>query len=78
MLRAGEQLLARRKLDRPMRISGVYTLGKVLSFVATEPVLAEDIRKYYGERARHDVLPDLPTLNRRFLGSLPLVRTKRR
>jgi hypothetical protein len=78
VLRAGEGLLARRKLARPMRVSGVYTLGRVLSYLVTEPVTADDIREYFSSVVRDDVLVDLSALNRRHLGSLPLLRKKSR
>lgn len=78
VLRAGHALLARRKLARPMVVAGVYTLGKVLSFLVTEPVRAADIRTYFTEQLKDTRIPDLSTLNRRFLGTLPLVRSTRR
>ena len=78
VLRAGEALLARRKLARPMRVSGVYTLGRVLSYLATEPVTADEVREYFTSVVKDDVLVDLSALNRKYLGSLPLIRKKSR
>lgn len=78
ILRAGSALLARRKLKRPLAVSGVYTLGRVLSYLVAEPVTAQDVRDYFTSVVRADVLPDLPALNRRHLGSLPSLRKKSR
>ena len=77
ILRAGAALLAHRKLAQPMTISGVYTLGRVLSFLATTPVDAADVRTYFVETLKSDVVPDLSVLNRRFLGSLPIKRSRK-
>ena len=74
VLRAGNGLLAGRKVDRPLAVAGVYTLGAVLSYLITAPVTAQDVREYF-TRTQTDVLPDLSTLNRRFLGTLPRLRT---
>jgi hypothetical protein len=78
ILRAGGALLRRRKLARPLAVSGVYTLGRVLSFLVTAPVGAADIREYFTKVLGDDVLPDLSVLNRRYLGSLPLLRMRNR
>ncbi len=77
ILRAGTALLAHRKLAQPMTISGVYTLGRVLSFLATTPVDAAQLRRYFVETLKSDVVPDLSVLNRRFLGSLPMKRSRK-
>lgn len=76
LLRAGQVLLARRKLARPMLIGGVYTLGRVISFLATLPVNADGVRTYFTDTLRTDVVPDLSVLNRRYLGALPIRRTR--
>ncbi len=76
LLRAGQDLLARRKLAQPMQVSGVYTLGRVISFLATLPVNADSVRTYFTETLRTDVVPDLSVLNRRYLGALPIRRTR--
>lgn len=78
VLRAGQALLARRKLAKPLAVSGVYTLGRVLSFLVTEPITADDVRDYFTNVLRDDAIPDLSVLNRRYLGSLPLLRTRTR
>ncbi len=78
ILRAGQALLARRKLKQPMTIAGVYTLGAVLSFLVTKPVNAGDVTTYFTETLKTDVVPDLSVLNRRYLGSLPMNRSIRR
>jgi hypothetical protein len=78
ILRAGNDLLARRKLDKPMIVAGVYTLGKVLTYLATAPVEAATLRRYFAETLKSDVVPDLSVLNRRFLGALPINRSKKR
>jgi hypothetical protein len=75
LLRCGEVLLSRRRLKKPQQLAGVYTLGRVLSFITTEPVSTDAVRAYYGEVLRADVPFDLSILNRRFLGSVPLRRT---
>jgi hypothetical protein len=77
VLRAGGTLLQRRKLTKPLAVSGVYTLGRVLSYLVTEPITAADVRDYFTNVLRDDVLPDLSVLNRRYLGNLPLLRTRR-
>ncbi len=77
ILRAGAALLAHRKLAQPMTISGVYTLGRVLSFLATTPVDAAEVRAYFVDTLKSDVVPDLSVLNRRFLGSLPIKRSRK-
>jgi len=76
ILRAGQTLLARRKLAQPMSIAGVYTLGRVLSFLATTPVSAALVTRYFTETLGTDVVPDLAVLNRRYLGALPIRRTR--
>ncbi len=76
LLRAGQALLARRRLKQPMAIGGVYTLGAVLSFLVTLPVNAEDVTTYFTGTLETDVVPDLSVLNRRYLGSLPVSRAK--
>lgn len=74
VLRAGLALLARRRSKQPMTIGGVYTLGRVLSFVATQPLDVDDLREYYKGLGGQPQPPDLSVLNRRYLGSLPLSR----
>lgn len=76
LLRCGQTLLARRRSKTDLTVSGVYTLGRVLSFIATEPVSAEQLRDHYTDIRRGAQPLDLSLLNRRFLGSLPLRRTK--
>lgn len=76
LLRCGQTLLARRRSKTDLTVSGVYTLGRVLSFIATEPVSAEQLREHYTDIRRGEQPLDLSLLNRRFLGSLPLRRTK--
>jgi hypothetical protein len=76
LLRCGQTLLARRRSKTDLTVSGVYTLGRVLSFIATEPVSAEQLREHYTDIRRGGQPLDLSLLNRRFLGSLPLRRTK--
>lgn len=76
ILRAGQTLLARRKLAQPMTISGVYTLGRVLSYLATTPVTAAMVTDYFVTTLGTDVVPDLSVLNRRHLGALPIRRTR--
>lgn len=76
LLRCGQTLLARRRSKTALTVSGVYTLGRVLSFIATEPVGAEQLRDHYTDIRRGAQPLDLSLLNRRFLGSLPLRRTK--
>jgi len=77
VLRAGLALLKQRRSKTPLTISGVYTLGQVLSFIATEPVDVADLRRYYEELGTLHQPGDLSVLNRRFLGSLPLQRKAR-
>lgn len=74
LLRCGEVMLGRRRTKRPMVVAGVYTLGKVLSFIATEPVSTESLRAYYADLRAGDQPLDLSILNRRYLGSVPLKR----
>lgn len=74
VLRAGLALLARRRLKQPRTIGGVYTLGRVLSFVATQPLDVDDLRAYYKALGGDPTPPDLSVLNRRYLSSLPLSR----
>lgn len=76
LLRCGQALLERRRSKTPLAIGGVYTLGRVLSFIATEPVSAGQLRDYYTDIRRGEQPLDLSLLNRRFLGSLPLRRSK--
>jgi hypothetical protein len=82
VLRAGHGLLAGRKTPRPLAVAGVYTLGAVISYLVTEPVTVDGLRDYFARVVGSDVLPDLSTLNRRYLGTLPRLRvgtsTKRR
>jgi hypothetical protein len=78
LLRCGEVLLARRRSKTPLVVGGVYTLGKVLSFIATAPVSADELRSYYADVRSGDKPLDLSVLNRRFLGSMPLRRTTTR
>ncbi|WP_291011278.1 hypothetical protein [Hydrogenophaga sp.] len=78
LLRCGEALLARRRLKSPQQLGGVYTLGRVLSFITTEPVTTEGLRGYYAEAAQREQPLDPSILNRRFLGSVPLRRTTKR
>ena len=74
LLRCGEVLLGRRRMKKPLVVAGVYTLGKVLSFIATEPVSTEVLRRYYADVRAGDQPLDLSILNRRYLGSVPLKR----
>lgn len=76
LLRCGQVLLARRRSKVPLTLGGVYTLGRVLSFIATEPVSAEQLRSYYNDVRQGQQPLDLSVLNRRFLGSVPLRRGK--
>lgn len=76
LLRCGQALLARRRPKTPLAISGAYSLGRVLSFIATEPVSAEQLRSYYEDIRQGQQPLDLSVLNRRFLGSVPLRRGK--
>lgn len=78
LLRCGQVLLERRRSPTPLVVSGVYTLGRVLSFIATAPVGAGELRQYYAEVRRGDQPLDLSVLNRRYLGSVPLRRTVKR
>ena len=79
ILRAGNGLLARRKLAKPVSVAGIYTLGRTLSFVFTEPVEAKQLREYLFAPTPHDDSPtDLSTLTRGDFGSLPLSRASRR
>ncbi|MBL8329110.1 MAG: hypothetical protein JNJ71_09685 [Rubrivivax sp.] len=74
VLRAGQSLLARRRQRTPLELGGVYTLGRVLSFISAEPVDGAQLQGYY-EAVRGGEQPlDLSVLNRRFLGSVPLKR----
>ncbi len=75
VLRTGNALLARRRFSQPLSVSGIYTLGRVLSYLITQPVTPDGLRDYFGAPGR-DVLPDLSVLNRRYLGSLPISRAK--
>lgn len=74
LLRCGQAMLGRRRSKTPLVVAGVYTLGKVLSFVATEPVSTEALRDYYTDVRGGDTPLDLSILNRRYLGSVPLIR----
>lgn len=74
LLRCGHALLSRRRAKTPLVVAGVYTLGKVLSFVATEPVSTEALRDYYTQVRAGDKPLDLSILNRRYLGNVPLKR----
>lgn len=78
LLRCGQALLERRRTKTPLAVSGVYTLGKVLSFITTAPVSASELRQYYADVRRGDRPLDLSILNRRHLGSVPLRRTAKR
>jgi len=78
LLRCGQVLLERRRSPEPLVVSGVYTLGKVLSFIATAPVGAGELRQYYAEVRTGDQPLDLSVLNRRYLGSVPLRRRVKR
>jgi hypothetical protein len=78
LLRCGEVLLARRRSKTPLVVSGVYTLGKVLSFITTAPVSADELRDYYAGVRKGEKPLDLSILNRRYLGSVPLRRTVKR
>lgn len=78
LLRCGEVLLARRRSKTPLVVSGVYTLGKVLSFITTAPVSADELRDYYAGVRKGEKPLDLSVLNRRYLGSVPLRRTVKR
>ncbi|MEO8193525.1 MAG: hypothetical protein ABI681_06715 [Gemmatimonadales bacterium] len=75
ILRAGKGLLARQRLARPLTVAGVYTLGRVLSFIFTEPVSAGQMRDYFTSLSPDDSPPDLPAITRGHLGTLPLLRT---
>lgn len=77
VLRTGQALLARRRAKTPLTLGGVYTLGRVLSFIATVPVTAGELRDYYASVRQGETVLDLSVLNRRFLGSVPLRRSKR-
>ncbi|MGE0098891.1 MAG: hypothetical protein AB7S86_11145 [Hydrogenophaga sp.] len=74
LLRCGQVMLGRRRSKTPLVVAGVYTLGKVLSFIATEPVSTEALREYYTDVRAGDQALDLSILNRRYLGSVPLIR----
>lgn len=76
LLRCGQVLLERRRSKTPLAIGGVYTLGRVLSFIATEPVSADQLRDYYADVRQGQQPLGLSVLNRRFLGSVPLRRGK--
>jgi len=78
LLRCGEALLALRRSKTPLVVSGVYTLGKVLSFITTAPVSAGELRDYYAGVRKGEKPLDLSLLNRRYLGSVPLRRTVKR
>lgn len=78
LLRCGEVLLSRRRVKKPQQLAGVYTLGRVLSFITTEPVSTDAVRTYYAEVLKADTPLDLSILNRRFLGSVPLRRSTKR
>lgn len=78
LLRCGEVMLSRRRTKAPLVVAGVYTLGRVLSFIATEPVGTDALRRYYTEVRAGEKPLDLSLLNRRFLGSVPLRRTPSR
>lgn len=75
LLRCGQVLLQRRRSKAPLVVSGVYTLGKVLSFITTAPVSADALRQYYADVRGGEKPLDLLILNRRYLGSVPLRRT---
>lgn len=75
LLRCGQVLLERRRSPVPLTLGGVYTLGRVLSFIATEPVSAEQLRGHYADLRQGQQPLDLSVLNRRFLGSVPLRRS---
>lgn len=75
LLRCGQVLLERRRSKAPLVVSGVYTLGKVLSFITTAPVSADALRQYYADVRGGEKPLDLSILNRRYLGSVPLRRT---
>lgn len=75
LLRCGQALLERRRSRTSLVVSGVYTLGRVLSFIATAPVGAGELRQYYAEVRAGEQPLDLSVLNRRHLGSVPLRRT---
>jgi hypothetical protein len=74
LLRSGQVMLGRRRSKTPLVVAGVYTLGKVLSFMATEPVSTEALRDYYTDVRAGDKPLDLSILNRRYLGNVPLIR----
>jgi hypothetical protein len=78
VLRAGQALLQRRRAKVPLELAGVYTLGRVLSFIATQPVGNDALRGYYQDLRQGTEPLDLSVLNRRFLGSVPLKRTTTR
>jgi hypothetical protein len=75
LLRCGQALLERRRNKTPLVVSGVYTLGKVLSFITTAPVGADELRQYYADVRGGQRPLDLSVLNRRYLGSVPLRRS---
>lgn len=74
LLRCGQVMLGRRRSKTPLVVAGVYTLGKVLSFIATEPVSTDALRDYYTDVRGGDQPLDLSILNRRYLGNVPLIR----
>ena len=78
LLRCGQVLLERRRSKSPLAVSGVYTLGRVLSFITTAPVQADDLRQYYADVRGGSQPLDLSILNRRYLGSVPLRRAAKR
>lgn len=78
LLRCGQMLLERRRIKSPLVVSGVYTLGKVLSFITTAPVSADALRQYYADVRGGEKPLDLSILNRRYLGSVPLRRAAKR
>lgn len=58
ILRAGQDVLD-REAKRQLRLVGVYTDGKRLSYLAAPPVTVEQIARYYVEvRDAGDALPD--------------------
>jgi hypothetical protein len=75
LLRCGQVLLERRRSPKLLAMGGVYTLGRVLSFIATEPVSAAQLRDHYTDLRQGQRPLDLSVLNRRFLGSVPLRRS---
>lgn len=79
ILRAGNSLLERRKLAKPLSVAGIYTLGRTLSFVFTEPVEAKQLREnLFASAPQDDSSANLSALTRRDFGSLPPLRTRKR